>query len=498
MPLADYITDPVRRNVLLLALCQALFMSIQAMSIATTPLAGHMLLGADKSLATLPLFLTHAGIMIATIPASLLMHQLGRRAGFTIGALINIGSGAVSALALYQADFMLLCGGALLQGFAAGFAWYYRFAAADSAEPGFRAKAISLVMAGGVIAGFLGPQIAKSANIWFAPVTFAGVYIMVSVLSIGVLIIVQGLRIPMLSPEERSSSGRPMSTIARQPAFIVSLTTSMFGYGVMTLVMSATPLAMLACGFGYAESATVIQAHFIAMFLPSFFTGGLISRFGIIPIITVGALIQAVCALVHLSGIEFTNFIVGLALLGLGWNLTYVGGSSLLTTVYEPEERAKVQAAHDFSVYAVTALSAAAAGILHQQAGWQFVNIAALPLMGFVLLGAAWLAVKQRNVVADAIETVSFEWRQRSHVRRFFEPIVTSLGVLAIVLVSLVVSPWALLLVPVPFLYALQSHRPYPVAIVPEAKSGGDALPGNVKTLASRGASSPGDQKHVA
>lgn len=158
MPLGDYVTDPVRRNVMLLALCQALFMSVQAMSIATTPLAGHMLLGSDKSLATLPIFLTHAGIMLATIPASLLMERLGRRTGFSLGALFGVGSGVVSTLAIYQGSFKLLCVGAMLQGFAAGFAWYYRFAAADSAEPAFRAKAISLVMAGGVIAGFIGPQ----------------------------------------------------------------------------------------------------------------------------------------------------------------------------------------------------------------------------------------------------------------------------------------------------------------------------------------------------
>ncbi len=402
MPLGDYVTDPVRRNVMLLALCQALFMSVQAMSIATAPLAGYMLLGEDKSLATLPIFLTHAGIMLATIPASLLMERLGRRTGFSLGALFGIGSGVVSVLAIYQSNFKLLCVGAILQGFAAGFAWYYRFAAADSAKPAFRAKAISLVMAGSVIAGFVGPQVAKSANLWFAPVTFAGVYVMVSVFSLAALIVVQALRIPTLSPADRANRGRRLSVIARQPGFIVALTSSMFGYGVMTLIMSATPLSMLACGFAFADSATVIQVHIIAMFLPSFFTGSLINRFGVVPVIACGALIQALCALVNLSGIEFTNFLVGLALLGFGWNLTYVGGSTLLTTIYKPEERAKVQAAHDFSVYAVTALSAAAAGFLQQRVGWQIVNIAALPLMGIVLLGTVWLSAKQRRAATQA------------------------------------------------------------------------------------------------
>ena len=387
----------VRRNVALLAVCQALFMCVMTMAIATTPLAGHALLGVDKTLATLPLVLNHVGIMMTTIPASLLMARIGRRAGFSIGALLSIASGAISVAAIYQQSFVGLCIGALFQGMAAAFAWYYRFAAADAANDAFRAKAISLVMAGGVVAGFVGPQTAKWAVGWLDPVLFAGVYVMVMIFAAISFIVVQGIRIAPLPAEDQRASGRPMYQIARQPAYLVALTSSMFGYGVMTLVMSATPLAMLACGFNFNQSATVIQAHVVAMFLPSFFTGHLINRFGVLVIIAAGAFIQIGCALVNLAGIDFANFLIANIFVGLGWNFTYVGGTTLLTTTYAPSERAKVQASHDFLVYATTALAAGLSGVLHASVGWMIVNLAALPMMAIVMTAAVWLMIHQRR-----------------------------------------------------------------------------------------------------
>jgi hypothetical protein len=192
---------------------------------------------------------------------------------------------------MYQHSFPLLCLSAVFQGMQAAFFWYFRLAAADATEPAFRAKAISLVMAGGVLAGLIGPQTAKWAVDWLAPVTFAGVYLASSCFSVLVLALVQLVRIPTLSAAERSEAGRPITVIMRQPAYRVALASSVFGYAVMTLTMSATPLAMLACGFGFPDSATVIQAHIVAMFLPSFFTGHLIARFGVLPIIATGGLI---------------------------------------------------------------------------------------------------------------------------------------------------------------------------------------------------------------
>jgi MFS family permease len=393
---------PVRRNVSLLALLQGLFMSVQAMGIATTPLAAFSLLGADKSLATVPIFLAHAGIMLTTIPASFLMDRIGRRAGFTVGIGLGLAFGAIAAYAVWIRSFEVLCIAAFLQGMSAAFAWYYRFAAADSSPVDFKARAISYVMLGGVIAGFAGPQIAKWTVDWFAPVAFMGVYVGICIVSVVSALVVQGIRIPRLTAVERATGGRPMREIARQPTYRVALISSMLGYGVMTLVMSATPLAMLACGYGFPDSATVIQVHIIAMFLPSFFTGSLIQRFGELPIIAAGALIQLACALVNLAGVDFWNFLIANLFVGLGWNFTFVGGSTLLTRTYQPAERAKVQASHDFTVYATTATAAALAGFLQQRAGWTVLNLAAIPLMATVVIATIWLARHLRKVEAVA------------------------------------------------------------------------------------------------
>jgi MFS family permease len=381
--------------VLVLAICQALFMSVQTMGIATTPLAAYAMLGADKSLATVPIFISHVGIMATTVPASFLMGRIGRRLGFTVGALAGVLSGLVSYFAILEQSFLMLCAGAFLQGAAAAFAWYFRFAAADAASADDKARAISLVMAGGVLAGLIGPQTAKWAVHWLDPFVFAGVYLMVSVFSAAVMALVQLVNVPGLTPAERAEGGRSMREIARQPAYVVAVVTSMLGYGVMTLVMSATPLAMQACGFGFADSATVIQAHAIAMFLPSFFTGHLIKRFGVLTIIACGAAIELACALLNLTGIQFWHFLVANVLVGLGWNFTYIGGSTLLTETYRPAERSKVQASHDFSVYAMTATAAGLSGILQAGPGWTAVNLAAIPLMMIVL--AASLGLRHRR-----------------------------------------------------------------------------------------------------
>ncbi|HXF54532.1 MAG TPA: MFS transporter [Hyphomicrobiaceae bacterium] len=402
MPFAADAAFTTRVNVALLALCQALSMSMQSMGIATTPLAGHALLGTDKSLATLPLVLVHLGVMATTIPASLLMARIGRRGGFSIGALAGIAAGVVSTAAIFQNSFLLLCVGALIQGSAAAFAWYFRFAAADAADAAFRAKAISLVLAGGVIAGFAGPELSKWTKELFAPVSFAGIYAMFVVLSAIMLALLQGLRIPRLTESERKEGGRPMSEIVRQPAYMIAVISSMLGYGVMTLVMSATPLAMLDCGFTFNDSATVIQAHVVAMFLPSFFTGHLIARFGVLNVIAVGAVIQLACALVNLTGIEFAHFFVANILVGLGWNFMFIGGSTLLTTTYRPAERAKAQASHDFLVYATTALAAGLSGLLQANVGWTVVNAAAIPATAVVITAVAWLASHQRQPAAGA------------------------------------------------------------------------------------------------
>jgi MFS family permease len=392
-----------RRNISVLSLAQALFMSVQGMGIAASPLAAHALLAPDDQwLATAPIFLVHLAVMGTTIPASLLMGVIGRRAGFSLGAVFGSAFGVLGCLAMYRHSFPMLCLASVFQGMQAAFFWYFRLAAADASEPSYRSRAISLVMAGGVLAGFIGPQTAKWAVDWLAPVTFAGIYLAAAGFSLAVLVLVQLLRIPRLSLEDRSGGGRPIAVIARQPAYRVAVASSVFGYAVMTLTMSATPLAMLACGFGFADSATVIQAHIIAMFLPSFFTGHLIARFGVLPVIATGGLIEFGCAIVNLAGVDFANFLVANVLVGMGWNFAYIGGSTLLTTTYTPAERAKTQASHDFAVYAATASAAALSGVLAAKAGWTVINLAALPLMTAVTGAAVWLMWHRRQAPATA------------------------------------------------------------------------------------------------
>jgi MFS family permease len=393
----------MRRNVVILAVALVLFQATQTMSIATTPLAAHAMLGADKALATVPVFLTNLGLMLVTLPAALFMGRVGRRAGFTVGAGLGILGGLTSFCGIWYQSFWLLCIGAFLQGGSGAFAWHYRFAAADSATADFRAKALSLVMAGGVLAGIIGPEVAKRSVDLFHPVLFAGVYVVLAVFAFGMLVLMQFVDIPFVKSAAGSSGGRPMSEIARQPTFIAAVLASMFGFATMTLVMSATPLAMKACGFAFGDSATVIQWHVIGMFLPSFFTGHLINRFGILPIIAAGAALELGCALVNLSGVAFSNFVVANVLVGLGWNFCYLGGSTLVTTTYRQEEKAKVQGVHDFCVYTTTATAAALSGTLQAQAGWDIVNLAALPMQGIILLAIGWLAVKRRRGTADAL-----------------------------------------------------------------------------------------------
>lgn len=388
---------PQTRNIAVLALAQALFMSMQSMGIAATPLAAYTLLDSEhKWMATVPIFLMHLTLMATSFPASFLMARVGRRGGFTVGGLLGIIGGGLGCLAIFTRSFPLLCLASCFQGAQGAFFFYFRLAAADVAEPANRARAISLVMAGGVLAGLLGPQTAKWTVDALA-VTFAGVYLASMLYSGAVTMLIQLVRIPRLSAAERAEPGRPMSEIIKQPAYRVALISSVFGYAVMTLTMSATPLAMMACGFGFPDSATVIQFHVVAMFLPSFFTGTLINRFGVLKVMAAGGAIMLGCALINLAGVGFMNFLVANILVGLGWNFAYVGGSTLLTSTYKPSERAKVQASHDFTVYAATATAAALSGVLAARAGWFVINLAAIPLMLIIIAAAFWLMQRQRK-----------------------------------------------------------------------------------------------------
>lgn len=354
----------------------------------------------DKAFATWPLGLQQIGVMLATFPASLLMRRMGRRAGFTIGAAIGVCGALIQAYAVFHLSFGLFCVGNGLVGVANGFSLFYRFAATDTADAAFKSKAISLVMAGGVVAALLGPQLAKWSHDWFAPVFFAGAFFAIAALQGLGGLMVQLVRIPRPTTEERSSSGRPLIEIMRQPVFLVAVSGSMIGFGVMALVMTATPLAMIECGYSFADSAFVIQWHVLGMFVPSFFTGHLIARFGVLRVMLAGAVLFAGCVGLNLSGIAIWQFWSALILLGLGWNFLYIGGSTLLTEAYLPEERAKTQAVNDFLVFGMVTVASFASGALHHNYGWKAVNLGVIVPVALVCGAIAWLLLRRRPAAA--------------------------------------------------------------------------------------------------
>jgi len=385
-------TAHTRRNVILLAACQALFMTSTAAIVTSIALTGHAL-AENKALATLPVALQFASHMCVTIPASLYMRRFGRQIGFLTGTLIGAIGALVACYAILQASFPLFClGSAILGGFNS-IAQFYRFAAADAADESYRARAISLVLAGGVVASLTGPTLARYTNDLLTPVVFAGTYIGVIGVHALIAFVLLFIRIPRPTVSERRAVGRPFLEIARQPTFVVAVLGSVVGYVVMSFLMTVTPIAMKECDFTFGDSAIVIQGHVLGMFAPSFFTGHLIARFGAINVMTAGAALLAAAIGTSLAGIDFMNFLVGMTLVGIGWNFLFIGGTTLLTTCYQPAERAKVQGTNDFIVYACITMGVLASGALQHAVGWMAVNLLMILPVVAVLGMLAWLRV---------------------------------------------------------------------------------------------------------
>ncbi len=391
--------DPTKKNVVLLAFCQALGMSSSALVITVIALVGNTL-APDKSLITLPLALQFAAMMASTVPASFLMRRYGRRVGFSLGALLGCAAGLLGMQAILVESFGLFCLSSILFGTFACNVQYYRFAAADTASEAFKSRAISLVLAGGLLAAVLGPELAKWSRDLFAPVLFAGAYLCIAGLAFLSLVVLQFIDIPRPSAEERRDNGRPLALIARQPAFAVAVLCAMVGYGSMNLVMAATPLAMVASHHSFDAAALVIQLHIVGMYAPSFFTGHLIHRFGVIPVLGCGALAIIGCIAVNLSGDEVLQFWSALILLGIGWNFMFVGGSSLLTQCYRPEERAKAQALNEFMIFATVTCTALLSGALFNAFGWEAVNLVVLAPVAASLVAVLWLSRRRAVVTA--------------------------------------------------------------------------------------------------
>ncbi len=387
-----------RRNVLVLALAQALFTIAMSTMIVEAAIIGNTL-ASNKALATLPAALQQLAVMATMFPASMLMARIGRRAGFTIGAVFGILGAAVATWGVLQQSFWVFCAGAMLTGINGGFGQFYRFAAVDGAEPAWRSKAISYTLAGGVIAAVLGPELAKvTRNV--LPVEFAGSFAALIAVSFVALAILQFLRIPLPSSSAHAEPARPLEQIVRNRTFGVALLAALVGYAGMAFLMTVTPLAMSDHHHSFDSAAFVIQWHILAMFAPSFFTGSLIARFGVMRILMAGAVFFAASIAVNMSGTGMVQFWSGLVLLGLAWNFLYVGGTALLTETYRPSEKALVQAANDFVLFGSVTVASAASGILHNQLGWATLNLIVLPFVGLTVVAVAWLAAARRRAPA--------------------------------------------------------------------------------------------------
>lgn len=387
----------LRRTVLMLAACQALAMT-GATIVATTASIIGSVLAPDKALSTLPIAVQMTGLMSATIPAALLMARIGRRPVFWAGATLGATGAAIAAVAVFHAAFGLFCLGTFLLGTYNGVAQQYRFAASELADDAFRAKAISLVLAGGVVSATFGPEAAKWSSNLFAPVLFAGCYVVIVGLCGVAALLLCFVRLPKPLPPELRSGGRPLLEIATQPTFIAAAVAGMVGYSVMSLVMTATPIAMLDCGHAFGDAAFVIQWHALGMYAPSFVTGHLIARFGVVRILLAGAALLLGCCAINLAGIAVFNFWAANVALGVGWNFLFVGATSLLTRAYAPEEKGKVQALNDFLIFGTVAVSAFASGALLSGVGWRMVQVAMLPAVAAAACAILWW--RQRTLAA--------------------------------------------------------------------------------------------------
>ena len=377
-------------SILLLSICFALSASTSSLSVSASSLVGFKIAN-NKALATLPLTFHLIGTMLAGIPASLLMKRIGRRYGFLIGTVIGIFGAASASLAIIYSSFTLFCLSIFCLGVLNGFAQLYRFTAVEVSNIEFRTKAVSYVMLGGIAAGFIGPAIAAEGKNYFENAQFAGSYMFVISLYFIIVMILIRIRLPQPSVVEQTGDIRPLILILRQPKFIVSVLSAMIGYGVMAMIMTATPLAMTkGSGYPFSDAAFVIQWHALGMFAPSFITGSLIKRFGSVQIIFTGILLNFICIAINISGTELINYWSALFLLGVGWNFMFVAGTTMVTETYQPAEKAMVKGINDFLVFGTAAMSSLLSGILQTSFDWETVNLSAVPLLLIVFISLFW------------------------------------------------------------------------------------------------------------
>ncbi|WP_035693729.1 MFS transporter [Azospirillum halopraeferens] len=378
------------RNVVLLAVCMALGMSATALIFTAAAVVGTII-APDRGLATLPIAVMFIGLMATTLPAAWLVRRLGRRTAFVSGALAGMAGGAIAFLAVLWGWFTLFCAGMLLLGVSAAFTQQYRFAAAEMAAPARRARAISWVTAGGLLSAFLGPGVAVWTSDLFLPARFAGTFAVLVPLQAAVLVLLAFVDLPPRTVPGAEGPARPLRRIAAQPLFLAAVSGGVFGYVGMNLVMTPTPLAVMDCGYAFGDAAFILQWHIVGMYLPAFFTGSLIARFGAIRVMLAGAGLYVACGVLNVAGTDLMlSFWPSLVALGVGWAFLFVGGTALLTETYTPAERARVQGMNDFVVFTGVALSALTSGGVYAGLGWAANNLLLIALALSATLILLW------------------------------------------------------------------------------------------------------------
>nr|WP_231502037.1 MFS transporter [Herbaspirillum sp. RV1423] len=391
----------------MLAICQGLYTCAISIDLTLTALTGYQL-APDKALATLPFALITVAGAVVTWFAAFLIQRLGRRLSFALGALAGAVGGAISVWSVFNGNFWSFCIGTAGVGVFQAFAQYYRLAAADAVDTELKSRAISMVLTGGVIAAVLGPALAAWSKDLFPTALFAGAYLMVALMSLLSIVVLLGfyrdaetVGADAPSVQAVQAPPRPTSEIVRQPVFMAALANNVVGSMVMMFIMTAAPLAAVACHHGIDDGASIIQWHLVGMYGPSFFAGHLIKRFGLGPIVLTGVALNLACALIAMASTTLPAFYIALLCLGIGWNFMFVGGTTLLAQSYQPSERARTQGLSEFLRYAATALATLGAGPLLEHYGWSALNVAILPLLLIcALVNMRWMAAANPSKAA--------------------------------------------------------------------------------------------------
>ena len=386
----------MNKNLWLLTLCQGLFLTNNVTFMAINGLVG-LSMAPLGWMATLPVMGYVVGGALSTGLVARTQQRFGRKNSFQLGLLVALGSALVCAWAAYSSQFWLLVAATLVAGYYNANAQLYRFAAAELAAPAFKEKAVSLVMAGGLLGAVAGPNLAAATRS-MTTVPFAGAYLALAGVALLAMLLLSVIDFPPAPPKgPTGAGGRPLSVIMRQPVFIVAASAGALGYGVMNLLMAATPIAMQVCGLPFSDTALVLEWHVIGMFAPGFFTGHLIKKFGTLPIMAVGLALNAACVLIALSGVQLHQFLAALFLLGVGWNFLFTGSTTLAMKAWTPAEKDRGQAAINFFVFSTMAVTSFASGALVTTQGWTWLNIGSLLPVALTGVALVWMAIKQKS-----------------------------------------------------------------------------------------------------